>query len=309
MHSLVQRVAFHNGEWAPLQQTALALDDWGFVQGATLVERMRTVHGQPLDVEGHLERLRASANAVGIRWPASLAAALIEQCAERNRGAHCAAGGRPRDFAVVVLLTPGRASDGPVGHRPTVIVHTADLHWPALAHWYRYGQALITARNRNVPGACWSTHLKTRSRLHYFLADQQAAAGGFAHAGAAMLSLDGSLTESSVANILIVDDQGLVSPPIDSVLHGLSLRRTLRLAHQAGISARFRSISLQSARSAQAVLMTGSSGCLWPASQLDDVQFQDPTRGEVYSTLRDAWAADIGVDYVSQAIGEESADA
>ncbi|MGN6133125.1 MAG: aminotransferase class IV [Aureliella sp.] len=302
---MVHPVAFHNGEWKPLDETALTLDDWGHLQGATLVERMRTVAGRPLDVEGHLQRLRASAEVLRITWPEHLTASLIEQCADRNRAAHRKSKtGALRDFGVVVLLTPGRASSGPPGSRPTLILHTTDLHWSGLAHWYQHGQALITASNRNVPGNCWSTHLKTRSRLHYFLADQQAAASGIAHAGAAMCSIDGTLTESSVANILIVDDQGLVSPPIDSVLHGLSLRRTLRLAGQLGIAARFQPISIESARSARAILLTGSSGCLWPASQLDDQRFPSPTADPTFTALRDAWITDIGLDYVQQAVEE-----
>lgn len=292
-----QRVAFHNGVWGPLEDANLALDDWGFVQGATLVERLRTVKGMPLDADGHLERLQNSARLLGIQWPAALDHRLIEQCIERNRAAHSGP-----DLAVVMLLTPGRASHGPAGQQPTLIVHTTDLHWSALANWYRHGQALVTASNRNVPAACWSTHLKTRSRLHYFLADQQAAASGIAHAGAAMLSVDGHLTESSVANLLVVDKTGLVSPPIDSVLHGLSLRRTLRLAERVRIPVRFAHISREAAHAARGIILTGSSGCLWPASQLDEMRFRDPLHEATYALLRDAWIEDIGLDYISQAI-------
>ena len=299
-----RRVAYHNGRWAPLDETSMALDDWGLLQGATLVERMRTVAGRPLDAAEHLDRLRSSAKVLGIHWPESLNDSLVEQCVARNESAHRGVDGRSRDFGVVVLLTPGRAGAAPAGHQPTVMAHTADLHWSALAHWYQHGQALVTASNRNVPGACWSPHLKTRSRMHYFLADQQAAASGRAHAGAAMLSLEGHLTESSVANILVVDHHGLISPPIDSVLHGLSLRRTLRLAHRLNIPVRFEPIAISVARSAQAIIMTGSSGCLWPASHLDEIEFSSPSSHDLFTTLRDAWIEDIQLDFPAQAIEE-----
>lgn len=296
-----QRVAFHNGVWGPLDDANLALDDWGFVQGATLVERLRTVNGVPLDVEEHLERLRKNADVLGIQWPRALDRALVEQTIERNSAAHAAP-----DVAVVILLTPGRASRGPAGKHPTLILHTGDLHWPSLAHWYSQGQALVTAGNRNVPAACWSTNLKTRSRLHYFLADQEAAASGIPFAGAAMLSVDGYLTESSVANLLVVDKTGLVSPPIDSVLHGVSLRRTLRLAERVRIPVRFAHISREMAHGARGIILTGSSGCVWPASQLDDVRFRDPIHEANYALLRDAWIEDIGLDYISQAVSAGS---
>lgn len=292
-----QRVGFHSGLWSPIPQVSLALDDWGLVQGATLVERLRTVGGVPLDVDAHLQRLRESAHTLGIHWPSYLDSDLVEQCVVRNRATHAA-----EDFAVVILLTPGRASQAPAGQLPTVILHTVDLHWAALAHWYRQGQSLLTATNRNVPGDCWSTHLKTRSRLHYYLADQQAASSSAPYAGAAMLSLAGHLTESSVANLLVIDQASLISPPIDSVLHGLSLRRTLRLAQQLDIAVRFEEIPLDFARRSEGILLTGSSGCLWPASHLDDVAFPQPLAGGIFQLLRDAWTEELGIDYVQQAV-------
>ncbi len=252
---MAERVAFHSDlldesttfqlwqarpRWIPATSASLSLDDWGALQGATLVERLRTVGGQPLDVEPHLLRLRQSAEVLGIRWPDYLSGDLVAACVEANRPAHAHV-----DFSVVILLTPGRAHAGPTGQRPTVIVHTLDLSWKSLARWYERGQALVTSENRNVPNACWSTHLKTRSRLHYYLADRQAEGAGISGAGAAMLSIDGYLTESSVANLLILSRDTLISPPIDSVLHGLSLRRTLRLADKLGIAVRMENIAPQ----------------------------------------------------------------
>ncbi|MCC6507944.1 MAG: aminotransferase class IV [Pirellulaceae bacterium] len=291
--SLYQSTEAH---WTPLASVSLSLEDWGLVQGATLVERLRTVGGKPLDVGPHLDRLRDSAKVLGIQWPDCLTESLVMECVERNRPAHTA-----EDFAIVILLTPGRTGS-PAGQRsPTVIVHSVDLHWAQLAHWYRYGQALITADTRNVPGECWSTHLKTRSRLHYYLADQAAARSSLPYAGAAMLSIDGYVTESSVANILMVEAGQLISPPIDSVLHGLSLRRTLRLAEQLGIPIGYRHITRAAAQAAEALMLTGSSGCLWAVSQLDDTIFADATTHSTFSRLREAWIEDVGIDYVSQA--------
>jgi len=290
------RIAFHNGAWLPSEQVGLALDDWGCLQGATLVERLRTVGGHLLDAPEHLKRLQASAQVLGIQWPASLIEPTLEECVARNRQFHAAP-----DLGLVVLLTPGRTSHGPAGHHPTVIMHTVDLQWHALADWYSNGQALVTATNRNVPNLCWSSHLKTRSRLHYFLADRQAHQVSSPHGGAVMLSTEGHVTESSVANLLVIDAQGLVAPPLDSVLHGLSLQRTLRLAAQLEIPYRFQPIELADAHRAQGLLLTGSSGCLWPAKSLDEVMFDSPTQHTLYQALRTAWITDVGLDYTAQA--------
>ncbi len=98
--------------------------------------------------------------------------------------------------------------------------------------------------------------MKTRSRMHYYLADQLAATSPLPHAGAVMLSLEGHITESSTANLLMIDGDQLVSPPIESVLHGLSLRRTVRLAEQNGIRVRYENITVDAAKRSNGILLT-----------------------------------------------------
>ncbi len=117
-----------------------------------------------------------------------------------------------------------------------------------------------------------------------------------------MLSTDGFITESSVANLLIVQNQTLVVPPPETVLQGLSLQRTLRLAAQLQIPVQYRCITLTDAKNAEAILMTGTSGCLWPASRLAEDHFHQPTLHPVYLRLQAAWINDLELDYVEQAI-------
>lgn len=286
-----------NHRWRPGADVSLSLEDVGSLQGATLVERLRTVHGRPLDVAEHLGRLKSSADELNIQWPRYLTEEVVHQCVKRNQGVHAAP-----DFGIVVLLTPGLMRSQPLGSSPTVIVYSVDLHWEGLAHWYRHGQSLVIAPNRNVPVQCWSPHMKTRSRMHYFLADQAAANSSMPYAGAIMLSLDGHVTETSNANLLLIEGEGLVSPPIDSVLHGLSLRRTVRLAEQNNVPVRFEPITVEAAQRASGVLLTGSSGCLWPASHIEGVGFADPTQHPVYQSLQKAWSDEIGLEYTVQAI-------
>ncbi|MFO1064364.1 MAG: aminotransferase class IV [Pirellulales bacterium] len=280
----------------PIDSVGLGLDDWGNLQGAVLVERLRTVCGKPLDIDGHLERLKHGAEVLGIRFPTTLNSALVHECVQRNRHAHAF-----EDLSVVVLLTPGKTADRPPGCKPTVILHTVDLHWRALSMWYSQGQSLITAENRNVPGNCWPPGIKSRSRMHYYLADRQAAASEFDYAGAVMLDQAGDVTESSTANLLIVESGRIISPPIDSVLQGLSLARTLRLASQLGIDVAFETIPPSRAQQADEVLLTGTSGCIWPAARFNDRVFERASMGLIYRRLCEAWKSDIGIDYIAQA--------
>lgn len=295
---MTERSAFFHDQWVPEDRASLALDDWGLLQGAVVVERLRTCNLKALDLDDHLQRLCNSCALLGIAIPKHWRLAeVIEQCAHRHTAYY-----DQQDFSIVVLVTPGRQGQGAPGERPSLIVHTHRLDWNALHHWYVNGQPLIVSHQRNISPHCWSPHLKCRARLHYYLSDRQAEASPLQYAGAILLSLDNKVTETSVANLIIVDGkQRLVASPPDSVLQGISLKRTLRLAEKAGFAVDFQPISIETAGLASEILLTGSSGCLWPASRLGDISFQDPASRPVYSKLLDLWRNDIGLNFVQQA--------
>lgn len=294
------RVAWINDQWMARESVGLALDDWGFLQGVVLVERLRTCNQHPLDVQQHVDRLLASCSYVridvsGIPW-----IDLVHQCADRNLA--CYPG---QDFSLVLLVTPGRCSDR--AQQPTVIIHTASIDTHTLARWYEHGEHLRTADTRNVPSECWSPRIKTRARLHYYLASRQtiATGGGLSDphdgdvdCGTILADLDGNLTETSNANIMIIGpDQGIILPPRDSVLEGISLQRTLRLANNAGYSIRFEPISPEVTASASEMLLTGSTGCIWPVASLNERRFSSPADAPVYRHLAQLWRDDIHFDF------------
>lgn len=288
-------IAWKNGQWLPFEQVHLRLDDWGVIQGAVIVDRLRTIDSHPLDLPRHLARLKSNCEAIGICASAvdELGDVIVE-CARHNRSRLA-----ERDFSIVVLVTPGLKS---TSQTPTLIVHVQSLPWIALRYWYEHGQPLVIAEHRNVPAVCWSPQLKTRARLQYYLADQAAAERCGPHAGAVLLDIEGHVTETSAANILVVDREGnLCCPPAESILGGISLMRTMRLAEAAGLKVLRRPIALSMLESAREVILTGTSACIWPASRCGDVEFANPTQRPVFLDLRDRWIADIGFDFCQQA--------
>lgn len=297
--------AWKNGSWLPLEQTALSLDDIGFLQGVVIVDRLRTVDLRALDVGPHVERWRSGCAAVGITLPAEpRIEELIQQVIQRN-----AACFPQQDFSVVMLATPGRA--GEAGRPPTLILHALPIPWTTLSRWYELGQPLRAASQHSVPGACWSPAIKTRSRLQYYLADREAKQQARDSSASGVLlssAMDGtvSLTETSAANILIVERVGqsirrLISPPRERILNGISLRRTLRIAEQAGIETRFEPISVERAEQAEEIILCGTTGCVWSASQFNDRRFSAPARQPTFQILLEGWLRELGVDFIAQA--------
>ncbi|MCR9296515.1 MAG: aminotransferase class IV [bacterium] len=331
--------AWYNGAWEPMDRIGIRLDDVGFLQGATIVDRLRTVQHQALHVGQHLARFQHSCESIGLMPPKhSLLVSLVQECVQRN--SDCFA---DRDFAVVMLATPGprhlamsaATISGSSEFHGTCIVHPAPLPWSRMSACYQQGQPILLAETRNVPAACWSPLIKTRSRLHYYLADCQASQIG-GQAAAVLLDLDGNLTETSTANFLLVEDGGLVCPPLDTVLNGVGLLETLRLASELGIKVSYEPVCPSRASQANEFLLCGGSGLIWPASELiaakagncgsesrsDKLQivalpaaendalqgdfetlarFETPASGIVYRQLLSAWQRELKFDFVEQA--------
>lgn len=295
-----ESIAWFADQWISKSQVHLGLDDWGFLQGAVVVDRLRTLAHLPLDVEPHVARFLEGCRGLGIRLPQteSSLAGIVNECAIRNRQVY-----QERDFCIVLLATPGSSQSA--DDSSTLIVHTSPIAWSQLAKWYVEGQTLVVAEPRNIPAECWSPHIKTRARLQYYLADRQVQQTEPA-AGAVLLDLAGNLTETSIANLLIVENDIVVSPPLESILIGISLKRTLRLLEDQGIAVSFSSVSSERASRATEILLCGTSGCLWPAAGLRTASgmrhFPQPPALEMYQRLHRAWTADLGFDYVSQAL-------
>lgn len=294
--SMNDSLAFLNGRWVTHRDTHLSLDDWGVLQGVILVERLRTYGGKIFQLPRHIERLKDSVTAIGITWDRWCDFHLAETC-ERVAAAAIETVGQDEDVGLVILATPGLIH----GNEPTRIVHACELPWKKLAHWYQFGQDLITASVRNVPSQCWPVHIKTRSRLHYYLADQQASKVG-PYAGALMLDIDGNVTETSFANVMVINrDMELLAPMREKVLPGISLELALCLAQQVDIPIRFTNISQDDLRDAKEILLTGTNGGIWHAKSLDGRALDVSGVGSILSRLQSGWQKIVGIDFKTQA--------
>ena len=168
---MAEPIAYLNGAYVDPSQLTIAINDMGFVMGATVSERLRTFGGQLFRWEAHLDRLTHSLEVVGLDFPEhrqelmAVATKLVEQNHSLLDPAD--------DLGLCILVTPG------VGHpderKPTVCLYTYPLPFQDWLPWYRQGAKLIVSQVRQVPARCWPGDLKCRSRMHYYLADREAA--------------------------------------------------------------------------------------------------------------------------------------
>lgn len=295
-------VAYLNGKFLPLSQTAIGIFDVGFVQGVTVAEQLRTFRGKLFRLEMHLERLARSLEIVGLDPGRPLAelGQIAEELVERN-GRILDKGD---DQGATIFVTPGisaaySAVAQPSG--PTVAVHTQPLSFGQWAEIYRTGDSLVVTDVVQVPSACWPRELKCRSRMHYYLADKKARQIQ-PGARALLLDEDSLVAEASTANVVIYrSSEGLLSPPKEDVLPGVSIAVLEELAGKLGVAFAHRPLSVADVAGANEVLLCSTSPCVWSVTRLNGRAIGDGKPGATYQRLQAAWNELVGLDIAAQA--------
>jgi branched-subunit amino acid aminotransferase/4-amino-4-deoxychorismate lyase len=299
--------AWVNGSLIPREALHLPVGDAGFVLGATVTEQLRTFRGELFLPEPHRERLALSLAAVGIDAGVPLddvMAAAADVARFNHRHLDAAASGITGDLGVVIFVTPGDQPSQHEGHagRPLVAVHTFPLAFATWAEAYAQGASLRSVSVRQVPGECWPIHAKVRSRLHYFLADREAAALERG-SRAVVCHADGRVSETATANIAIVRSHTLLTPPPADALAGVSLEFARQLAETAGLGWEERSLTARDLSAADEILLTSTPSCVLPATRFEGVFVGSGRPGPVYSALLEAWSRHVGLDIAAQARG------
>ncbi len=160
---------------------------------------------------------------------------------------------------------------------------------------------MVTTDVEQVSPRCWPPSLKCRSRMHYYLADRQAAARD-PQARALLLDAQGFVTEASTANLLIYRaGEGLAWPPTKKVLPGISLAVVAELARRLGIPYGERDLTTDDVASAAEVFLSSTPFCLLPVTRLNGRPIGGGRPGELFARLIAAWSEMVGLDIVAQA--------
>lgn len=298
-------LAYLNGSLVPQDQARLPIHDAGLVWGATITDLCRTVRHQLYRWPDHLARFRRSCQAAGV--PLLLADGELTRRAE-ELAAHNARLLAPElDLALVLVATPGPigyylGQPGGVGSgEPTLLMHTFPLPFARYRCYHQQGVHLAIPAVRAVPAVCIDPRLKQRSRLHWYLAEQQAQQVD-PQAAALLLDEHGQITETAAANVLIVQQDIVVSPPRHTILEGVSLQVVRELCGSLGLRFEERPLTLYDCRTASEILLTCTSFCLAGVSRIN--QQPIPWPGSVYQRLLQAWSAAIGLDIRGQIEGQ-----
>lgn len=235
-------------------------------RSAGLFETLLVAEGRPVALDAHLDRLAASVREIfGAELPPGLAA-------EAERAAAGVPLGRLR-----IDLAPD--PDGALLPSFSVAPIEPGFTFP------ERGEAL-----RAVVAPGWSGEHKWADRGWLEEVEEQ-----LGEEVPLIVDGDGHVLEAGRANVFLVADGALATPPADSrILPGTARAATIELAHELGIEVAERPLSLHDVRSAEAVFLTSSVRGLRPARSLDGVPLRSGDLVErLAAALRERWLSGL----------------
>lgn len=188
-----------NGTLQDAQAPSIVANDRGFTLGDGLFETLQARGGAVLRMDAHIMRLRRGAGLIGLPLPRVDFARAFSDVLSAN-GMH--------DAALRLTVTRGPAPRGvlpPEQTKPTIVISASDL--PAKTP-VRLVVAQGTRRNELSP----LSNIKSLNYLDSILARQEAASRGVDDA--LMLNTQGRIAETSMANVFVVKDGTLITPPL-----------------------------------------------------------------------------------------------
>lgn len=257
---------------AIVTEAKVSIFDHGLLYGDGVFEGMRMEDRAVFRIDDHLRRFGFGMNAIGLSLPGGLAyarRAILEACrAHEAKDAY---------LRVVVTRGVGELGVDPTHcNQPTLFVIASSI---ALYPREKLEKGLdaVTATLRKPGPDQLDTRVKSLNYMNSVLAKREAK---LRHADEAfVLNSRGTLAEASAANVFVVRQGKLLTPPTsDGALEGITRRSVLELADQLSIRAEERTLLRADVLDADECFVTGTGARIVPVGSLDGVRIGNGER-------------------------------
>jgi len=300
------RVVFHSGCFVPEREALISIYDAALSGGAMVFEVCRTFNGHPFKLREHIERLFHSLATLGI--DPGYSQVKLESLASETLHRNVPTQRSDVDWNIIFNVSSGpgtafREAFSEEELRATVIISCFPLtrRMASVAEAYQRGVDAVVPCQRALPPEMIDPAVKIRGRLHYLLAANQA---NEIHPGAVavLVNQQGNLTESTNANVFLVDVEGILrTPRIKDVLPGVTRGTIIDLAGELGIHVKETDLTQEDALRASEFLLTSTSIGVLHARSFNGSPVGDGKLGPLGKQLRTALNKLVGVDLAAQA--------
>ena len=296
-------IVFLGGRMIPASQAHIKIYDLAVVLGATITDLVRTFGHRPFRLDDHVARFYRSSKYARIQplcTPQETSDAILELI-EHNASLI----GAEHDLAVVMFLSPGEnmgyagAAAPAGGMTPTFCIHSFPLRFQDWREIVENGVHVVTPSIRHVPPQCLDPKIKNRSRLHFWIAQEESHLVD-PEAIPLLLDVDGNITETSGSNFIMVSDGTVRSPSPRNILRGISLVTAMELCEQLDIDFSPGDFQVYDVMNADEAMLPTTPYCLGPVTRINGTQIGDGRPGPVHARLMAAWSELVGMDILKQ---------
>ncbi len=273
---------WHNGTFVPWQDATVHVLTHSLHYGSAVFEGIRvyeTDRGPAVfRLKEHVQRLLYSAAAMRMEVPYSEEEIMqaIRDTIIKNGVSSCYV--RP-----IVFYGYGNMGLKPRGAR----VEVAIAVWPWGSYLGDDPVRVMVSRFIRIDPKSSVTDAKISG--HYansILASLEAKENGYDEA--LLLDSEGNIAEGPGENFFMVKGNTIVTPPLGTILPGITRASVLELAQEHGYTTEERPLSLQEAQEADECFFTGTAAEVCPIAELDGKPLPHPF-GPVTKTLKDAF--------------------
>src|SRR4029079_10270392 len=290
--SLDDLIAYFEGDWVPLRDAQVSIMTHAFMYGTATFEGIRGYWNEEegqlygLFVREHMERIRNSAKMLLMEDLPTVdeLVSIVVETARRNafrediyiRPSYYkstrALGVRLHhlDHELYVITTPfGNYIDVEKGVR--IMTST----------WRRNADEALPARGKIVGGYVNMAFQKSEAELNGF--DE-----------ALVLTPGGHASEASAANLFVVRNGTILTPPVsDDILEGVTRKAIVQLAQDAGIPVEVRSIDRSELYVCDEVFLCGTGVQISPVVEVDHRPVGDGRIGPIGRLMHDRYFAAV----------------
>ncbi len=290
--SLDDLIAYFEGDWVALKDARVSIMTHAFMYGTATFEGIRAYWNADegrlyaLFVRSHVERIRNSAKIL-LMDPVPSVDELVAIITETIRRNH---------FTEDVYIRPSfYKSTRAIGVRLHHLEH--QLYVIAVpfgnyidiekgvrlqtSSWRRNADEALPARGKIVGGYVNMAFQKSEAELNGF--DE-----------ALVLAPDGHASEASAANLFIVRDRTLITPPLsDDILEGVTRKAVIQLAADAGIDVDVRSIDRSELYVCDEAFLCGTGVQVSPVIEIDHRRVGDGTVGPMSHLISERYFAAV----------------
>ena len=297
-----ERIAYLNGEMMPFREAGVSIVDSAVGLGLHGHRDDAHVQSKTVQAEGSygaalpIFEIRKDRPRVDLEGMERLSMQVLEanlpmlEADEDSGLIHFITGGQ---IAAYADIDPGDV-------RPTVCIHTIPLKTESWARFYEGGAHVVTPSIRHVPPQCIDPKMKYRSRMHFYLAEQEVKHAD-SEAFTLLLDIDGNVTEASGANFLIAKDDAIYSPTTRNILPGVSRATVFDLADGMGITCIEKDLQVHDVCNADEAFLASTPYCVLPVVKINGIPIKDGKPGPLVARLLEEWGKMVGVDIVAQA--------